>query len=270
MTYHVGLRSDFEGWEIGVAIVVAIGIQIGAGIALHAAQLDIKALAPPIEKGTETPVAVKPVLDLDSPLLKFGSKKKYKLPDQWVRQAPKKRVVRKTHVSTKAKKTAEDIPDEDIPMADAGEEPPDPDAEFIKEQDTEFDETDAGEAKTDEEGHADGVVGGTEMDPLKARAIDLYRARIAGFFTSAFSVHGTGLSQEQLEALAASASVQLNGLTVQSFTLNPSGNAQFDAAARTALQSRVGQQIPPPPENYPDAMQNQISLTFVCRNNRCD
>jgi len=266
----VGLRADFEGWEIGVAVVVAMAIQVGAGIALHAARLDIKAIAPHVDKGIETPVAIKPVLDIDSPLLKFGSKKKYKLPDQWTRQVPKKRVVRKTHVSTKAKKTVDDIPDEDVPLADAGEEPPDPDAELIKEQDIDVDETDAGEAKTDEEGHADGVVGGTEMDPLKARAIDLYRARIAGFFTSGFALHGTGLSQEQLQALAASASVQLSGLTVASFSLNPSGNAQFDAAARAALQGKVGQQIPPPPENYPDAMQNQISLTFVCRSNRCD
>jgi hypothetical protein len=159
------ITKTYEPWEIGVAVVVALGVQGSAGLAFRAAQLDLEAVAPVIEKGLEVPVKVKPVLDLDSPLLKFGSKKKYKLPDQWVRQTPKKRVVKKTHASTQAGKTAEDIPDKDTPMADAGEEPPDPDAEIIKDQETEFEDTDAAGSKTDEEGHEDGVVGGTERDP---------------------------------------------------------------------------------------------------------
>lgn len=39
---------------------------------------------------------------------------------------------------------------------------------------------------------------------------------------------------------------------------------------RAALESAKGNQIPPPPENYPDVVQPAIHLTFVCKENRCD
>ncbi len=123
----------------------------------------------------------------------------------------------------------------------------------------------------DTEGHADGVKEGTETDPLKARAVDLYRAKIAGWFSSRFRVSGSGLGKEELTKYRVSATVSLGAdRTVSGYTLKPSGNAAFDAAARSALESAKGQQIPPPPENYPDVAQSQINVTFVCRENRCD
>jgi hypothetical protein len=57
---------------------------------------------------------------------------------------------------------------------------------------------------------------------------------------------------------------------VLGYSMTPSGNSAFDTAARSTLESSIGQQLPPPPENYPDAVQNQISLTFVCRVNTCN
>ena len=82
---------------------------------------------------------------------------------------------------------------------------------------------------------------------------------------------GSGLPQEELVKFRVLASVQLSDdRRVVGYTITPSGNAAFDAAARSMLEGAKGDQIPPPPENYPDTVQRQISLTLVCRENRCD
>jgi hypothetical protein len=121
------------------------------------------------------------------------------------------------------------------------------------------------------EGHAEGSPDGTETDPLKARAVDLYRARIIAWFSGRFRVSGSGLPPEELERLRASATVTIsNDRRVVGYTIAPSGNASFDAAARAALESTVGSSIPPPPESYPDVVQASIHVTFVCRRNQCD
>src|SRR5262249_41595904 len=126
-------------------------------------------------------------------------------------------------------------------------------------------------ANVPQEGHADGVKEGTEVDPLKARAVDLYRAKIAAWFSSRFRVSGSGLPKEDLLKYRVSATVTLGAArSVPGFTITPSGNAAFDAAARATLEGSRGQTIPPPPENYPDVAQSRINVTFVCRENRCD
>ena len=177
--------GDFTPREYAIALGAALFVQIGAGVALHMAELDRPAEAPAIDRGTTIPVKVVPVLDLDSPLLKLGGKRnKAKLPDRWVRQTPKPRVEQQAFVSTKAGKTEADVPPPDVKIADAGTAPPPPDADVAKQVDTPITEPiDAGEpANVDQVGVSDGVAEGTETDPLKGRAVDLYRARIAGWF----------------------------------------------------------------------------------------
>ena len=46
--------------------------------------------------------------------------------------------------------------------------------------------------------------------------------------------------------------------------------ALTDAAATATLEGAKGQALPPPPENYPDMGQKQVSVTFVCREQTCD
>lgn len=266
-------KSDFRPQDVALAIVVAVAVQAGAAVAISLADLSTPAAAPEIDKGPSVPVKVVPVLDLDTPLLKLGGKRdKMKLPDRWVRQTPKPRVEEKAFVSPKASKKVEDIPREDIKVADAGTPPPPPDAEVAKQVDIELQPTvDAGPpSNVEQEGHEDGVKEGTETDPLKARAVDLYLARIASWFSSRFRVSGSGLPPEELTKYKPRAVIVLSDGQMVSYTLTPSGNAAFDAAARATLEGAKGQALPPPPENYPDLGQKQVSVTFVCREQTCD
>jgi hypothetical protein len=123
----------------------------------------------------------------------------------------------------------------------------------------------------DEKGHEDGAKDGKETDPLKARAVDIYRDKIRGWFIRRFRVSGSGLSPEDIGKYRVSASVTLsNGRSVAGFSIVPCGQAAFDNAARAALEGAKGEELPPPPENYPDIIQTQISLTFTCTPERCD
>jgi hypothetical protein len=238
------------------------------------AALDRPAAATAIDRGTALPVRVVPVLDLDAPLLKLGGKRDpSSLPDRWVRQAPKPRVEQRAFASTKAGKTERDVPAPEVKVATADTKPPPPDAEIAKQVDTPVAAVvDAGApANVDQAGHADGVKEGTETDPLKARAVDLYRAKIAGWFSSRFRVSGSGLGKDELVKYRVSATVTVSpDRTVSGYSIVPSGNAAFDAAARATLEGAKGQSLPPPPENYPDVAQSRINVTFVCRENRCD
>jgi hypothetical protein len=266
--------GDFRASEVVVAVFFALCVLAGSSFALMAAALEKPAAIPEIDKGTAFPVRVIPVLDLDAPLLKLGGKRdKLKLPDRWVKQAPKPRVEQKTFVSSKAGQSEKDIPLPELKLADAGTKPPPPDAEIAKQVDTPLPELlDAGPpANVDQAGHSDGVKEGTETDPLKGRAVDLYRARLIAWFSGRFRVSGSGLPAEELLKYRVAASIQLSSdRRVTSYSLTPSGNAAFDAAARATLESAKGEQLPPPPENYPDVVQSQINLTFVCREHRCD
>ncbi|UQA61804.1 TonB C-terminal domain-containing protein [Polyangium aurulentum] len=268
-----GPFSDFRAREIAIAVIAAIGVQAGAVLLLRASSLEKPAAAPEIDKGPSVPVKITPVLDLDAPALKLGGKRdKTKLPDRWVKPKPKKRVEEQAFVSPKAGKTEEDIPKPEIPVADAGTPPP-PEAEVTKSVETPIEEIpDAGRpTNAPVEGHEDGVADGTETDPLKGRAVDIYRDKIRSWFSRRFRVSGTGLSADEITKFRVAASVTLSGgRQVVGYSIVPSGNEAFDAAARSALEGAKGQEIPPPPENYPDIVQTQISLTFTCTPQRCD
>ncbi|MDC0748904.1 TonB C-terminal domain-containing protein [Polyangium mundeleinium] len=268
-------KSDFRVHEIAFAVICAVGLQGGALLLLRAADLDRPALAPEIDKGPSVPVKVVPVLDLDAaPALKLGGKRDpAKLPDRWLKPRAKRRVEEKAFVSTKAEKTEEAIPPKEIEVAEAKTPVPPPEAEVAKVVETPIEEPAKAEPppNVDEKGHEDGVKGGTEMDPLKARAVDIYREKIRGWFSRRFRVSGSGLSPEEITKFRVAATVTLSGgRSVGSFAIVSSGQAAFDAAARAALESAKGEELPPPPENYPDIVQSQISLTFTCTPERCD
>lgn len=273
MSAAVGL-SDFRPRELCISVLVSAAVLFGAAVALERASLDKPALLPEIDKGAARPVRIVPVVDLDAPLLKLGGARDHtKLPDRWVKQAPKARVEQKAFVSSKAGKSAEDAPPPEMKKASPREEPPPEGAEIAKQVDAPIAPVvDAGApANVDEKGHADGVKEGTETDPLKARAVDLYRAKIAGWFSGRFRVTGSGLAHDELLKYRVSATVEVGqDRSVTGYTFVPSGHPAFDAAARATLEGAKGHALPPPPESYPDVVQSRINVTFVCRENRCD
>ncbi|HEY4102700.1 MAG TPA: TonB C-terminal domain-containing protein [Polyangiaceae bacterium] len=225
--------------------------------------------APPPE---EIPIAVKPVLD-DLPLLKLGSKHvKMKLPDMWTKQAPVQRFEEKSAPSPKAEKTPEAIPTTPVATADAAAPPPD--AAIAKEVDQKL--TDAAAPKEEpnapNEGAADGVKQGTETDPLKARASDLYRAKLIGWFQVRFHPP-TGLPCSVVHGLSSSAAVTVGpDRTITGYNIGrASNNAEFDAKVKATLDSLVGQQLPPPPPLYPDLTpQTTITPTLSGKEAPCE
>jgi hypothetical protein len=242
---------DYPPRDVALAIVVASLVMAGSAVLLRLSALGERGKAPEIDPGAGEVVRVTPVLDMDSPLLKLGGAPA-KLPEMW---QPRPRPPAAPARAGKEPGRAPAVSPEASPSSQAVHPA----------------ESGAPGAGTPGPGSPEGVPGGTETDPLKARALDVYRARIISWFSSRFRVTGSGLPQSTLTALAAHATVQVGAdRTVTGYTLTPSGNAVFDAAARAALESARGSPIPPPPENYPDLAQTQISLTFRCKEGRCD
>ena len=274
---HVGQakpQRNHRPGEIVIAVVVTCAVQAAAVLALRASNLQRPADVAEIDTGPSVAVQVVPVLDLDEPALKLGGKRDHaKLPDKWLKPRAKPRVEQKAFVTTKAEKTAEAAPPKEMDVAKADTPVPPPEAEVAKHVETPIDvpKDETAPANVDEKGHEDGAKDGKETDPLKARAVDLYRDKIRGWFSRRFRVSGSGLSPEEIVKVRVSATVILsNGRSVADYSIVPSGQAAFDRAARTALDGAKGEELPPPPENYPDILQSQISLTFTCTPERCD
>jgi hypothetical protein len=135
-------------------------------------------------------------------------------------------------------------------------------------------EAEPGEEETDAppgEGFPDGDPEGTITDPLQAHAIRLYRGRIKSWVAARFKLTGTGLPQETLRKLRASASISVEAnRRVSGYSMGSSGNAAFDAAVRRALETVKGLELPPPPQHYPGYIQGRINIEFVCGENTCD
>ena len=257
--------------ELALALLLAAIVEGSlVGLIVVAGQNRSKVVAHEAEAPEEIPIAVKPVMD-DLPLLKLGSKKvKAKLPDMWSKQAPVQRFEETSAPSAKAAKTPEAIPTTPLAKADAAAPPPD--AAIAKEVDQKL--TDAApkeEANLPNEGAADGVKEGTETDPLKARAANLYAAKLIGWFQIRFQ-RPTGMPCEVVHALSASAQITVGAdRTISGFTFSrPSGNADFDAKVKASLDAVVGQELPPPPPLYPDLKPSSVlTPTFSGKNAPC-
>jgi hypothetical protein len=261
--------------DVLIALGAASSFLLVCAIAIKAsARIETPADTPAPARAVMAPVKVVAILDMDAPLLKLGGKPDpTRLPDRSIKKGAKARAEQKAQVSAAADKTVEAIPAPDLPVAEKAAPPPAPDAEATKQVDTQVAPTaaPAAPANVPTVGHSDGVAEGTETDPLKARAVDLYRARLIAWFAAKFRVTGSGLPQEELVKYRAVATVDIGaGRAVTGYSLSPSGNAAFDAAARAALETARGQSLPPPPDAYPDVVQSRISLTFVCKEHRCD
>jgi len=253
----------------------------GAGAAMVEAALFALAVAAGASSGhikhheepppESMPIKVTPVLD-EAPLLKLGGKKiKTKLPDMWRKQPPVQRLEEKSAPSPKAAKTPDAIPTSPVAKLDA--QAPPPDAEVAKQVDQVLLDAGPDAAPTVEgAGSPDGVKEGTETDPLKARAVSQYRAKIIAWFNARFkSPSKEEIPCEELTKLRASVSASVGGdRSVAGFSVGrASGNALFDSRVQSTMQGTVGAELPPPPPLYPDILSSTVSLTFAGRDDEC-
>lgn len=264
----------YTAGEIPLAALFAVVLQLSffgllAWAGANAAR--IKAHEDRLKK--EVPIAVKPVLD-PLPLLKLGGKKvKPKLPEMWKKKPPipVKRFKELSAPSEKAKDSPEAIPTSKVAERDA--EAPPPDAELAKEApDLLSDAAPDSEPEVEGEGSPDGVEEGTETDPLKARAVNLYIRKITSWFNVRFRPPTGEIACEELKTLSAGVTAHVGSdRTVTGFSItSPSGNPIFDAKVNATMQGTIGQQLPPPPPLYPDILQSSVFPRLSGAKAKCD
>lgn len=273
---------DFAPWEVLTALILSVSVLRGLVFVVElaeASRLDL----PEVDKLSEVPVKVMPVLDEEAfEAAKLGGKKAV-LPDMWqraptsVKKAIQEKPATPTEVAAPSTAASEDptkAPDKTKKVEtveDAGTETDAP----VEGADAGLTESnaDAGEATLDPDGGTPngtgepGCVGdgcskdGTNKDIQSAQ----YQGKLISFFKRGFMVSGLGLPPEEISKLSVSVTVSLSGDgVVQSFSMSSSGNATFDGAARSSLQGKVGQQVPNPPEDRPELLRTSLSFTMVC------
>ena len=244
------------------SVILLLWIYGGAG--------DVNVNAAAFEAPKEIPIKVSPVMD-ELPLLKLGGKKKAKLPDMWKKQAPVQRFEETSAPSAKADKNPATLPSSKLTPLDASAPPPD--AETAKQVDQQLTDAAPDAAPTVEgEGTADGVKEGTEADPLKARALSAYHAKLQSWFNARFRPPSEGAPCAELKKLGASVSVSISGdRSVSGYSLvRPSGNAAFDTSVRTMLDGARGEQLPPPPPLYPDILGQSLAIRLSGQKANCN
>jgi hypothetical protein len=248
------------------ALVEAVLFIVVVAAGASSAKIKEKEVAPP----APVPIQVRPVLD-DVPLLKQGGKVKTKLPEMWKKQAPVQRFEEKSAPSPKASKTPDALPTSPLAKPDASLPPPD--AELAKQVDQELTDATPDAAPTVEgEGSPDGVKEGTETDPLKARAVSQYIAKLVSWFNARFkSPTSAEIPCEELTKLSSSVAVSVNpDRSVAGFSVrSPSGNAIFDARVQSTMQGTIGAELPPPPPLYPEILPPVITPRFSGRDSDC-
>ncbi len=249
MTAEVAFRPS----EVLIALAAALAAQLGV--------ITLFLLPPPAavtvamsdENAKPLAVAITPVA-----LLKKGSQNPGKLPAAWQRKAK----IAKEEAAQPSTRADVDTPSKG--RRDAGAAASDASASTATSL-----EGDGGLAAPTGStlGAAAGSDRGTETDPLKGRAADLYRAQLASWFLAHFQIRGK-VPFETLQKLRGEAIVsigedrRMGGYSVTGL----SGNAVFDAEVEATL-ARLragGGELPPPPPNYPDMLGKTLSVGFRC------
>ena len=249
----------FAAHDVTIAVAVALLAQL-AFVAVFSMPSP-KLVQADISNDNAQPIAV-----AITPVLKLGTKNPTKVPSRWQRRRPVAAKSQAALPSTQAAKTPEAIPTARVPDASAGPiavdagkpEPSNPTAP-----------EDAGMVArpAPTEGSEQGAENGTETDPLKARAADMYRAQLQAWFAQHFQIRGK-LPFDKLKKLHAAVTVMVtDDRKVASFSVvQPSGDPTFDAEVQAAL-SRIqssGAELPAPPPMYPDMLGKSLPVGFAC------
>ncbi|MGD0529809.1 MAG: hypothetical protein ABSE49_32030 [Polyangiaceae bacterium] len=249
----------FDAQEITIACAVALLAQLAFVGAFSLPSP--KMVQAEISNDNSQPIAVS-----ITPVLKLGTKNPTKLPTQWQRKQPAAAKTQPAALpSPQAEKTPEAIPKTNVP--DAAVAPAAVDASATQAPTTTAPEGGAVATASSTQGSEQGAANGTETDPLKARAADMYRARLASWFAGHFQIRGK-VPFDKLKTLHAAAVVTVTGdRKVGSFSVvRPSGDPTFDAEV-TATLARIqssGAELPAPPTDYPDMLGQSLPVGFQC------
>jgi hypothetical protein len=245
----------FDAQEVTIACAVALLAQM-AFLAIFSLPSP-KLVEADISNENAQPIAV-----AITPVLKLGSKN----PSPWQRRRPVPAKTPTSAPSPRAEKTPEAVPTTPRPetsaapiVADAGRYQPStsslsPDSA-------------AGAPAASTEGSEQGAVNGTETDPLKARAADIYRSQLLAWFMGRFHIRGK-IPFDRLKQLRAHASVTVTAdRKIGSFSIDsPSGDPTFDAEVTSTLSQiqASGVELPAPPPMYADILHATLPVGFQC------
>jgi hypothetical protein len=252
----VSVVGAFRPHELAVAFLSAVGAQLGL-VALFLAPPPSPAEADFSDDNAKPiAIAVTPVV-----LLKQGSTTPGRLPASWERKAsptPKTDVAQPSTQADpqSAPKTRLDAGVVSTSDAQAGPAAPGP----------QTNDASPGDGPGGP-GVPNGSPNGTEIDPLKGRAADQYRAQLAGWFLAHFMIKGK-VPFDELQKLRGEVIVSIGEdrhVGGHSVT-RTSGNATFDAEVE-ATMNRIrasGAEVPAPPPNYPDLLGRTVTVGFRC------
>jgi hypothetical protein len=209
----------------------------------------------------------RPIAVAITPVLKLGSKTPTKLPSQWQRKRP---VAAKSQPaalpSPQAEKTVEAIPKSHLPDASVA---PSATASAAPEQPnltTPQDDKNAAAAASTE-GSEQGAANGTETDPLKGRALDMYKAQLAAWFQSRFHIRGK-IPFDTLKSLRSTVVISVTpDRKLEGFSITKAaGDGTFDAEVKETLSTiqSSGAELPAPPPMYPEFLSRSTALEFKC------
>jgi hypothetical protein len=250
----LSVPSTFDVQDVTIACAIALLAQIGlvAIFSLPSPQL----LEADISNDNALPIAV-----AITPVLKLGTK----APSPWQRRRPP--AVAKTQApvpSLHAEKTPEAA---STTRPDVSARPVLQDASTTEPAQSAAAEITSAAPVASTEGSEQGAVNGTETDPLKARAADMYRAELFAWFAARFHIRGK-IPFEQLKHLHAHVNVSVTPeRTVGGFSIDsPSGDSTFDAEVTSTLSQiqSSGVELPAPPPMYPDILHATLPVGFSC------
>jgi hypothetical protein len=232
-------KTGYESDEVAMGIALAV--------ALHAIPIGliyVNYKFPHVLESTEEVVA-KPVIA--ATLLKLGTPiDPKKLPDRII---PRARTAPQNETVASREEAKKHDPDAGLPPPPNTQ--PSDIARLIAKSDP-FAE-DGGKARP-EEGHLEGVEGGTETDPNKVHAGDMYAAKLGQFFHDRWAFPSV-ISQGEANRLCVNYQFAVSPRMViwhlREAPMRKSGNDLFDDSAREMLQKLLDDRTPlpePPPE----------------------
>ncbi len=244
-----GWKTEHEWDEIAVGIALTVALHV-----VPIALVVVAGVYHLVPMQADEPAVPRPVIAAS--LLKLGKPiDPSKLPDRLVpraRTAPQHDVV-----ASREEPTKKETPD-------AGPTPPNTQPSDIQRLIAKSDPfaEDGGKSRP-EEGNPNGIAGGTETDPNKVHAGDMYAAKLGQFLHDRWQ-YPTVISQGEANALCVifqvSVGPRMNLWHLRESPVHKSGNDLFDDSAREMLQKLVdtGTPLPEPPPEVADLYRGRV------------